>query len=108
MLHLTCMYVKRIKNIYFFVMSYLKSSCVLDLHECNDSTDQKLRRIATRSWSHHLVFFGILCCEVIIASVVYVGGVNFVLSQSTAKDIVGGVLSISFICDIDNQSKDYY
>lgn len=64
-----------------------------------------MRRIQKRNLFHHFIFSIILTCEVVICVVVFVGGVNFVLSQSTAGSIVSGILGIAFIVDIDNKGN---
>jgi hypothetical protein len=62
-----------------------------------------LRRIEGRSIYHHVAIALILIAEFFISMSMFVAGVNFVLSQIDAADIVQGVLGISFIVDIDNK-----
>jgi hypothetical protein len=49
------------------------------------------------------VFLFILGFETIISTVLFVAGVNYVLTLDSAASIVQGILGISFITDIDNK-----
>jgi hypothetical protein len=62
-----------------------------------------LRRIQERDIYHHIAILIILVAEFFVSMSMFVAGVNFVLSQIDAADIVQGVLGISFIVDIDNK-----
>ena len=62
-----------------------------------------LRRIGNREIIYHIAFGMILVAEIFISFSMFIAGVNFVLSQIDAADIVQGVLGISFIVDIDNK-----
>ena len=64
-----------------------------------------MRKIESRGMLYHLSFLVILLCEALICIIVFVAGVNFVLSQSSAGAIVSGILGIAFITDIDNKGK---
>jgi hypothetical protein len=62
-----------------------------------------MRLITNRHPIYHLAFFIVAAAEFTITIVVFVAGVNYVLSQSAAGDIVAGILGIAFIVDIDNK-----
>ena len=62
-----------------------------------------LRRIAERTYMDHMVFATIISLEIVISVTVFIAGINFVLSQIDAADIVQGVLGISFIVEIDDK-----
>ena len=70
----------------------------------NAGTDMyTLRRIARRTYLDHVIFCVIVGLEVVITVTVFIAGINFILSQTDAADIVQGVLGISFIVEIDDK-----
>jgi hypothetical protein len=67
------------------------------IHDLIDSPNYDLRKIEKRSWGYHIAFVCIVSFETCITSVLYVAGVNFILTQTTAALTVLGILGISFI-----------
>ena len=57
----------------------------------------------SRTKFQHLLFFVFILMEFTISVIVFVAGINFLLSQEDAFDIVSGVLGITFITEIDNK-----
>lgn len=73
------------------------------MHEASDMSGWHMKRVGNRKFHHHLAFTIIIGCELTIAVVVFIGGINFVLNLNSAAAIVTGLLGITFITDIDNK-----
>lgn len=67
------------------------------IHDIIDSEKFYMRKIDNRSWGYHVAFVLILSFEACITTVLFIAGVNFVLVQYKASDIVISILGISFI-----------
>jgi len=100
---LTIWTVSTFTDIFIELRCYISRAMVLENAETGE-----LRTIKTSKQSRLWYFHGIsFCCimglETIICIVVFVAGMKYVLNLEEAADIVGGVLAITFVTDIDNK-----
>jgi hypothetical protein len=89
-------------DIWVEIRCYISKALVLENAETGEFRSIRVSK-DTRTMFHHLSFFIISGLETIICLVVFIAGMKYVLNLKEAAEIVGGVLAITFVTDIDNK-----